>query len=216
MTVAWSVGGQQETRTLTLDETNRRLLQKVVVPTEVNQIPADITIRASVPAGMNVTGMAVAEVTLDYNVLEPTTFTTYSVTPNVKVINDNNFMLGLSASRVDGKSGSMTVIEVGVPTSYQVNMNDPMFNVMGSSRVEVDDRKIILYYDELDATPVSATLPMKVTNGIPVNTQPTPVKIYDYYESGGEQQMTVNYELPKVGFICDRQPEYETCRYIKR
>ena len=33
--------------------------------------------------------------------------------------------------------------------------------------------------------------------------------------AGGDQQMLVNYKLPKVDFICNRQPKYESCPFIK-
>ena len=33
--------------------------------------------------------------------------------------------------------------------------------------------------------------------------------------TGGDQQLSINYQLPKVGFICDRQPKYQSCPFIK-
>ena len=44
-------------------------------------------------------------------------------------------------------------------------------------------------------TPVVVSLPMTVSNGIPVNTQPTAVLIYDYYESGQSLSWSISVSL---------------------
>ena len=38
----------------------------------------------------------------------------------------------------------------------------------------------------------------------------------DNIVSGGSNQMTVKYQLPKVDSICRKMPNYETCRFANR
>ena len=87
--------------------------------------------------------------TLDYNVLEPTTFTTFSLVPEVWVTDPDNFVLQVTAARVDGQTGSMTVMEVGVPTGYSVDESSPMWDVGGAMMAEPEGRKYILYFEEV-------------------------------------------------------------------
>ena len=84
-----------------------------------------------------------------YNVLEPTTFTTYSLIPRVEVIDPDNFVLNLTAARVDGQTGSMTVIEVGIPTGYSVDESSSLWDVGGAKMAEPEARKYVLYYEEV-------------------------------------------------------------------
>lgn len=218
--VRWSAGGQQANQSLILDNSNKQLLQKVDIPLTDMIIPADVTIYAQLVNASNFTGMAVAEVTLDYNVLEPTSKSVpaagavFSLVPKVTVQDEENFQLRIVASRIDGKTSGMTTINVGIPTGYSVVESHDLWNTGGASMAEVKDGQYVLYFDEMGSMAVEVTLPMKLTSGVTINTQPVPIQIVDYYESGSKAQMTVNYELPKVDFICDRQPTYESCPYV--
>lgn len=218
VTIQWTpgVGLQQETRSLTIDDSTKILLQQVEVPISRNMIPEQITINAVTTGEFS--GIAVAEVTLDFNIQDTTTFNTYKVITNVRQQKPEEFVLRVEASRADGKQGSMTIVEVGVPTGFAVDTSNPRYDVTGSKQQEVKDRKYILYYDEMGSKPVRAVLPMAVASGVPVNLEPTPVLVYDYYEPGGTQQQQQSYELPllKSNSICDRQPDYESCAFIKR
>lgn len=88
---------------------------------------------------------------LNYNVLDKTNFTTYSLVYEVQMTDPEAFCLKLTASRVDGKVGGMTIIEVGIPTGYTVDTTNPDYNVNGSKMQEIEGRNYVLYYDEVKA-----------------------------------------------------------------
>lgn len=60
-----------------------------------------------------------------------------------------SFVLVIEASRVDGKTGGMTLIEVGLPTGYTVDIGHHEYNVTGSKMLEIVGRNFVLYYSQV-------------------------------------------------------------------
>ncbi|XP_025086510.1 CD109 antigen-like [Pomacea canaliculata] len=210
VTVSWSSGGQAFKKDLTIDDSTKMLLQTVDVTIVNGNIPSEVQISASTSGTF--TQFPEAKVVMEYNINDSTTSEIFQITYQVVKASVKTFTVVVEAKRVDGKQGGMTLLEVGIPTGFSVDLTHPSYSVPTSKLQEQGHRKYILYYDEVNASGVRASLPMSVSQGIPVNTQPVPIKIYDYYEPGGKQQLTVYYQLSqKKVFVCDSVAKYKDC-----
>ncbi|XP_025086519.1 C3 and PZP-like alpha-2-macroglobulin domain-containing protein 8 [Pomacea canaliculata] len=210
VTVSWNSGGQAFKKDLSIDDSTKMLLQTVDVTIVSSNIPPEVLISASTSGTF--TGFPEAKVVMQYNINDSTTSEIFQITYQVVKASAKIFTVVVQAKRVDGKQGGMTLLEVGIPTGFSVDTTHPSYSVPNSKLQEQGHRKYILYYDEVNARGVRASLPMSVSQGIPVNTQPVPIKIYDYYEPGGKQQLTVYYQLSKKKvFVCDSVAKYKDC-----
>ncbi|XP_076468190.1 CD109 antigen-like [Babylonia areolata] len=210
VTVLWRVGGAVHSISLTMDNSTRGLLQSAAIPIHNNVIPPYVTIQARPFRANTVNSNAVAEVTLDYNVLADTNQFPFVLTWHVRPVDDSRFVLEVEGKRVDGQEGSMTVIDVGLLTGYDVDEDSALFHTATATNTELKGRHYILYFDQIDGTGVRVVLPMVVSSGIPVNTEAGVIRIYDYYEN--DQEQAVKYSLGKKNF-CSAQPTYEGCAF---
>ncbi|XP_076467680.1 LOW QUALITY PROTEIN: CD109 antigen-like [Babylonia areolata] len=212
VTVLWRVGGAVHSISLTMDNSTRGLLQSAAIPIHNNEIPPSLTIQARTPHADTASGNAVAEVTLNYNVLADTNQFPFVLTWHVRPVDDSRFVLEVEGKRVDGQEGSMTVIDVGLLTGYHVDEDSALFHTATATNTEFKGRHYILYFDQIDGKGVRVVLPMVISNGIPVNTEAGVIRIYDYYEN--DQEQAVKYSLGKKNF-CSAQPIYEGCAFSR-
>ncbi|KAL8566696.1 hypothetical protein ACOMHN_050345 [Nucella lapillus] len=210
VTVLWSAGGVGRSLQFKLDDAT--LLKKMPIPIENNAIPTEITIQASAPNLGDVSSFAVAEVTLNYNVADDPLSAPFSLSAQVVPLNDqqqDSFLLTVTASRVDGQLGSMTILDVAMLTGYDVDEDHPLYDNATAKTTERKDRQYIIYFDEMGRTEVTVRLPMVVTNGLPLRPQKAVIHVYDYYEN--DQQHSIKYDV-KGKNVCSAQPSYEECR----
>ncbi|XP_076446010.1 CD109 antigen-like isoform X2 [Babylonia areolata] len=208
VSVHWGTDGM---RNITLDDNNKQLLHKMELPVESI---TEVTIKARPKVPGNFSGMALAEVIQDYNEAQKNTSESKSdiYWMKIGVIIMDNHLLVLNASRVDGKEGGMTVVEVNLPTGYAVDQQDGLYNVDGTSMVQAEsDSLFVLYYVEMGMQVMNATLPLINSYGQPVNTKSNVIRMYDYYESGGGQELIVDFDVDFPTSICSSQSEFGSC-----
>jgi len=217
--VEYMSGDNLHTEHMTLNESTKQLLQTLRLPMDPLNPPTEVTIIAEPVEPGNFSGIAVAEVNLDYfmeaNIARATStkaLSKYTLTMEpVALDKDGNFFLELTA-RQNG-SGSMTMVEVGMPSGYTVDDTHVKWDVAGASQAEFEGNKYILYYDVFGEEAKHIVLPVTITDGNPIRTRASAIRMYDYYENTGCDELVVEYELPKPKSICDRQPDFETCSF---
>ncbi|KAG7283666.1 hypothetical protein CRUP_020439 [Coryphaenoides rupestris] len=74
---------------------------------------------------------------------------------------------------------------------------------VGLKRYEVEGRKVLFYFDEIPSQCMTCVSFQAVREYIVGKTAPVPVKVYDYYEPGGNQCNNV--------FGCLEEERYEHC-----
>nr|XP_022294874.1 CD109 antigen-like [Crassostrea virginica] len=99
-----------------------------------------------------------------------------------------------------GASG-MTVQEIGVPTGFEADL-DSITKLPTLKKVETENRKVILYLDEISTVPICITLEMFRT-GLVAKTQPAAIRIYDYYEPANQVTKFYQSQRLKNSNICD-------------
>nr|XP_022294895.1 CD109 antigen-like [Crassostrea virginica] len=99
-----------------------------------------------------------------------------------------------------GASG-MTVQEIGVPTGFEADL-DSITKLPTLKKVETENRKVILYLDEISTVPTCITLEMFRT-GLVAKTQPAAIRIYDYYEPANQVTKFYQSQRLKNSNICD-------------
>ncbi|XP_053393726.1 CD109 antigen-like [Mercenaria mercenaria] len=113
----------------------------------------------------------------------------------------NGFTLRSCVSWLENDVSGMIVVEIGIPSGFEANRwgispHDLL------KRTEIEDRKVILYYDEVTFSGICTVIPV-VRDKMVANIKPVPCKAYEYYEPSNE--VTVFY-LPlsaKNANICD-------------
>uniref|UniRef100_A0A194AQJ4 Alpha-macroglobulin receptor-binding domain-containing protein n=1 Tax=Pinctada fucata TaxID=50426 RepID=A0A194AQJ4_PINFU len=87
----------------------------------------------------------------------------------------------------------MSIIEHGVLSGFEVDIEDITANV-DIKKIEIDDKIINIYLDEITTTPACVTVIAQRTTMV-AKVKEAPVRVYDYYKPG--HQVTVFY-LPKT------------------
>merc|ERR1712179_883381 len=95
----------------------------------------------------------------------------------------------------------MAVQEFGIPTGFEADL-EGLQAFSEIKRTESQDRKVILYFDEISTTPTCITMDVYRV-GMVAKSKPAAVRLYDYYEP--KNQVTKFYEsqLLKNSDICD-------------
>ncbi|XP_025086517.1 C3 and PZP-like alpha-2-macroglobulin domain-containing protein 8 [Pomacea canaliculata] len=154
VTVSWNSGGQAFKKDLSIDDSTKMLLQTVDVTIVSSNIPPVVQISASTSGTF--TGFPEAKVVMQYNINDSTTSEIFQITYRVVKASVKIFTVVVQAKRVDGKQGGMTLLEVGIPTGFSVDLTHPSYSVPNSKLQEQGHRKYILYYDEVNARGVRA------------------------------------------------------------
>ncbi|XP_035679836.1 CD109 antigen-like [Branchiostoma floridae] len=194
--------------TFTVNDQNAIVLQQVEIP----NLTGTLTARAQG------TGMGLLQLFVRYNVdvVDPTP--SFNLVATVKD-SDNNFVTceTCGAYQLGGSSG-MAVMEIGIPSGFYVEDADLMAlvenqNLPTLKRAErsTDNKKAVLYFDEMNASPTCVTLTSR--RSMPVaKTQPSVVKVYDYYKPDVKASNVYQSETLKNTNICDVCDDCTGCR----
>ncbi|XP_076447000.1 CD109 antigen-like [Babylonia areolata] len=158
-----------------------------------------------IPNSLTVTGtgsgIALVEVGVFFNVEAEVEEPTFDVTVTLEKDSLNTLQLQTCARWLGEGSSGMAVMEVGIPSGFEVDV-DNMKSPRVLKRTEVEDRKMVLYFDEVGSSQVCTVL---VANRVSMVTKskPVAVRVYDYYEP--DNQATTFYEsaVLKSSSVCD-------------
>ncbi|CAG2235743.1 CD109 [Mytilus edulis] len=168
-----SITSGQFSKQFTVDSTNAMVLQTIELP---KPYPQKVLIEATGE------GTALAEVAVYYNIEQSHGTQAFHVSVN---IDQETFVLLETNTCVKwlrrGKSG-MAILEIGIPTGFQAKP-DNITHVPTLKKIEVENRKLILYFDEISGYPVCIKL-KAVRTGLVAKTKPSVVRVYDYYKPG--------------------------------
>nr|BAE44110.1 thioester-containing protein [Tauphaedusa tau] len=183
-----------------IDQTNALLLQS----RETNTVPAQVKVDASG------SGMALVEVAVFFNVeseIEETKFelkvTLLEETINHLVVETCTRWLG------EGPSSGMAVQEIGIPSGFEVDL-ESMTQLPTLKRTETQNKKVILYFDQISTTPVCLNFKAERT-GLVAKSQPVAVRVYDYYAPHNQVTAFYQSQILKDSSICDVCKDCEQC-----
>ncbi|XP_060596342.1 complement C4-like, partial [Ruditapes philippinarum] len=102
---------------------------------------------------------------------------------------------------LEDEISGMIVVEIGIPSGFEANRWGISEHKM-LKRTEIEDRKVILYYEEVKSVELCTDLRF-VRDKLVAKTKPVPCKAYEYYEPSNE--VTVFYAplSAKNANICD-------------
>ncbi|VDI01862.1 CD109 antigen [Mytilus galloprovincialis] len=196
-----SITAGKFSKQFTIDSANALVLQTIELP---KPYPQNVLIEATGE------GNALAEVAVYYNIEQNHGTQAFHVSVN---IDQETFVLLETNTCVkwlrQGRSG-MAILEIGIPTGIQAKP-DKITHVPTLKKVEVENRKLILYFDEISSHPVCIKM-KAVRTGLVAKTKPSVVRVYDYYKP--ELQFTTFYQsgVLQKSNICDICKECKHCR----
>ncbi|KAL3881057.1 hypothetical protein ACJMK2_033253 [Sinanodonta woodiana] len=104
----------------------------------------------------------------------------------------------------DREEIGMSVVEIGIPSGFGADKAS-ITSLETIKRVEVNNRKVIIYLDKVESKPRCTAVRMNRVNLI-AGSSPVPARIFDYYSP--EKQVTVFYHSAKLrnSNVCDICP----------
>ncbi|XP_012945936.1 CD109 antigen [Aplysia californica] len=184
-----------------IDKTNSLVLQSK----DTTRVPSSVKIEA------RGSGVALVNLAVFFNVLQEVEETFFDLKLSMDDESLNHFSLTVCACWLgEGSASGMAVAEVGVPSGFSVDPDLISDNTL-LKRIEVEDRKVILYFDEIGTDDMCLTLTAE-RSGMVAKCKKAPVVVYDYYEPSN--QVTGFYEpkLLKDSKLCDVCKECKGCQ----
>ncbi|KAL8605629.1 hypothetical protein ACOMHN_066324 [Nucella lapillus] len=170
---------------------NALVLQSADLPS----IPSSLTVSATG------SGIALVQVGVYFNVEAEVEEPTFDVTVSLQKDTLNLLQIQACARWFGQETSGMAVMEVGVPSGFEVDV-DTIERPKVLKRTEVEDRKVVLYFDEVGSRQVCTVLTAHRASMVS-KSRPVAVRIYDYYEP--DNQATTFYHSALLGnsSICD-------------
>ncbi|KAK7492650.1 hypothetical protein BaRGS_00016129, partial [Batillaria attramentaria] len=148
----------------------------------------------SIPQTVSVTatgsGIALVEIGVFFNVEAEVEEPTFEVTNKLLKDSINLLQIETCSKWLAAGSSGMAVQEVGVPSGFEVDP-ESLDGPATLKRTERENRKFVLYFDEIGSTPTCVRMEM-VRSGLVAKSKPVAVRVYDYYEP--DNQVTSFYE----------------------
>ncbi|KAH9514215.1 hypothetical protein Btru_028392 [Bulinus truncatus] len=186
--------------TFNIDKTNSLLLQTRETPVVPSQVKIDAT----------GSGMALVQVAVSFNVESEIFETTFDLT--VKLIEEtiNNLFVETCAKWLgSGPSSAMAVQEIGIPSGFEADLESiPQMDTL--KRIETQNKKVILYFDQIGTTPVCLNF-RAVRTGLVAKSQPAAIRVYDYYEPRNQVTAFYQSQILKDSTVCDVCKECDNC-----
>ncbi|KAI8799062.1 TEP-4 [Biomphalaria glabrata] len=186
--------------TFNIDKTNSLLLQSRETPNVPSQVKIDAT----------GSGMALVQVAVSFNVESEIFETTFDLT--VKLIEEtiNNLFVETCAKWLgSGPSSAMAVQEIGIPSGFEADLESiPQLDIL--KRIETQNKKVILYFDQIGTTPVCLNF-RAVRTGLVAKSQPAAIRVYDYYEPRNQVTAFYQSQILKDSTVCDVCKECDNC-----
>ncbi|XP_076081497.1 CD109 antigen-like isoform X1 [Mytilus galloprovincialis] len=196
-----SITAGKFSKQFTIDSANALVLQTIELP---KPYPQNVLIEATGE------GNALAEVSVLYNIEQSHGTQAFHVSVNIDqetfvVLETNTCVKWLR----QGRSG-MAILEIGIPTGFQAN-HHKITHVPTLKKIEMENRKLILYFDKISSHPVCIKM-KAVRTGLVAKTKPSVVRVYDYYKP--ELQFTTFYQsgVLQKSNICDICNQCKQCR----
>lgn len=173
------------------------LLQRVELPADTDKV--EVTASGS--------GVAVLQVTYHYNVRVTGPKPAFSLDPQLDTTTDTNRLrLTACTGYTGGNNSNMAVMDVSLPSGYIVD-NDlipGLYDYSGVKLVEKksDDSGVLVYFDYLTPEEVCPTVSAYRVNKVAFQ-QPTPVQVYDYYDTSRRARRFYKALPATLCDICD-------------
>ncbi|XP_066290647.1 CD109 antigen-like isoform X3 [Branchiostoma lanceolatum] len=194
--------------TFTVNDQNAIVLQQVEIP----------NVSGTLSARAQGQGMGLLQLFVRYNVDVVDPVPSFGLTAVVKNSDTNSVTCETCGQYRLGGSSGMAVMEIGLPSGFYVEEADLMALVANQNlptlkRAErsTDNKKAVLYFDEMNDTPTCVTLTSH--RSMPVaKTQPSVVKVFDYYKPDVKASNVYQSETLKNTNICDVCDDCTGCR----
>ncbi|XP_052721975.1 CD109 antigen-like isoform X2 [Crassostrea angulata] len=170
---------------------NALLLQSVELPT----IPSQVTISATGH------GMGLIQVSVFFNVEQEIEEPSFEMTVTMMKDTLDAIQIETCAHWLKVGASGMTVQEIGVPTGFEADL-ESITQLPTLKKIETENRKIVIYLDEISTTPTCIVVDMFRT-GLVAKTQPAAIRIYDYYEPANQVTKFYQSQRLKNSNICD-------------
>nr|XP_034324217.1 CD109 antigen isoform X1 [Crassostrea gigas]XP_034324218.1 CD109 antigen isoform X1 [Crassostrea gigas] len=170
---------------------NALLLQSVELPT----IPSQVTISATGH------GMGLIQVSVFFNVEQEIQEPSFEMTVTMMKDTLDAIQIETCAHWLKVGASGMTVQEIGVPTGFEADL-ESITQLPTLKKIETENKKIIIYLDEISTTPTCIVVDMFRT-GLVAKTQPAAIRIYDYYEPANQVTKFYQSQRLKNSNICD-------------
>ncbi|XP_048758952.2 CD109 antigen-like isoform X2 [Ostrea edulis] len=170
---------------------NALLLQSVELPS----VPSQVTVSATGH------GLGLVEVSVFFNVEQEIQEPSFDMTVTLVKDTLDAIQIETCAHWLKVGASGMTVQEFGVPTGFEADL-ESITQLPTLKKIETENKKIILYLDEITTSPTCIVVDMYRT-GLVAKTQPAPIRIYDYYEPANQVTKFYQSQRLKNSNICD-------------
>ncbi|KAH3723811.1 hypothetical protein DPMN_049605 [Dreissena polymorpha] len=186
-----NIVGTGVSETLSITTLNARVLQTRELPKDVGEV----TITA------NGQGMALVQVEVSYNIDDDDQKQSFELIVSLPRETLNEFEIRACSKWLENGKSSMAVMEVGTPSGFYPDVVS-VVSVPVHKRLELESRKVVLYFDEISSQDTCSTLTFH-RSGMVAGVQPVPVRIFDYYNPA--KQVTEFYVPAAIrgSEICD-------------
>ncbi|XP_021378251.1 CD109 antigen-like isoform X3 [Mizuhopecten yessoensis] len=181
----------QTTHKFNVTRQNALVLQSLELPS----IPSHVTVTGTG------SGMGLVEVSVFFNVEQEVEQPSFEV--DVTIIEETINSLKVRSCTKWLKTGAsgMAVQEVGVPTGFAPDV-ESIGKMATLKKTETENRKVILYFDEITTTPLCVTMDAFRTDKV-AKSQPAPIRVYDYYEPSNQVTKFYQSIVLKNSGVCD-------------
>ncbi|XP_071127944.1 CD109 antigen-like isoform X2 [Mytilus edulis] len=194
-----SVTAGNFTKQFQVNPTNALILQVA----ELSSIPTEVTIDATGH------GMALVEVSVFFNVEQEISEPTFEVTVTLETDTLNSMKVKTCTRWLLTGASGMAVQEIGIPTGFDADV-ESIGQVAGLKKIEQENRKVIIYFDEITTTPLCVTME-SIRTGLVAKTQPSAVRVYDYYQPDNQVTKFYQSHVLKNSSVCDVCPDCGGC-----
>ncbi|XP_033743827.1 CD109 antigen-like isoform X3 [Pecten maximus] len=181
----------QVTHMFNVTRQNALVLQSL----ELSSVPSHVAVTASG------SGMGLVEVSVFFNVEQEVEEPSFEV--DVTIIEETINSLKVRSCTKWLKTGAsgMAVQEIGVPTGFAADL-ESIDKLPSLKKAETENRKVILYFDEITPTPLCVTMDAFRTDQV-AKSQPAPIRVYDYYEPTNQVTKFYQSTVLKNSGVCD-------------
>lgn len=178
----------------TVNQANALVLQTVPWSSFPNQLTVSATGH----------GFALVDIALSFHVEQEIEEPLFDV--QVTLVNETLNLLRVKTCTKWLGSGSsgMAVQEFGIPTGFEADL-ESIAGIKEIKRTETENRKVILYFDEISTKPICLTLEVFRT-GLVANSQAAAIRVYDYYQPRNQVTKFYQSHLIQNAEICDLCP----------
>lgn len=184
-------------KNLQINRDNTMLLQRIEIPSDTD----------SIKVSASGSGVAVMQVTYHYNVHVTAPKPSFSLDPQLDTTTDaNRLRLTSCLGYTGGNNSNMAVMDVSLPSGYIID-NDLIPGLYDYTNVKLVEKKednsgVLVYFDHLSEVEVCPTVAAYRVNKVAFQ-QPTPVVVYDYYDTSRQARQFYRALPATLCDICD-------------